>query len=50
MVFKLIISGILHDTVEDSPDKVSMDYIYNEFGQEIGYLVDSVTDNIFYFF
>lgn len=46
----LILAWILHDTVEDSPDKVSMDYIYNEFWQEVGYLVDSVTDNILYFF
>jgi hypothetical protein len=27
----LILAAILHDTVEDSPDKVSMIYIYKEF-------------------
>ncbi len=45
----LILAWILHDTVEDSPEKVSMEFIYNEFGQEVGYLVDSVTDNILFY-
>lgn len=40
----LTIAALLHDTVEDSDD-VSMGDIYTQFGQEIGYLVDSVTKN-----
>jgi len=45
----LILASILHDTVEDAPEKVSMSYIYKEFWDEIWYLVDSVTDNIMFY-
>jgi len=45
----LILAAILHDTVEDSPDKISMKSIYKEFGDEVWFLVDAVTDNISYF-
>lgn len=45
----LILAAILHDTVEDAPDKISMDYIYKEFGDKVWYLVDAVTDNILFF-
>jgi GTP pyrophosphokinase len=31
----LILAAILHDTVEDSPDKVSMQKIYEEFGDDV---------------
>ena len=46
----LILAAILHDTVEDAPDKVSMSYIYKTFWDEVWYLVDSVTNNIMYFY
>ncbi len=46
----LILAAILHDTVEDAPDKISMKYIYEEFWDEVWYLVDSVTNNILYFY
>ena len=45
-----ILAAILHDTVEDKPDKVSMKYIYKEFWEEVWYLVDSVTANILYYY
>lgn len=45
----LILAAILHDTVEDAPGRVSMKDIYNEFDEEVWYLVDSVTDNILFF-
>ncbi len=46
----LILAAILHDTVEDSPEKVSMETIYKEFWDEVWFLVDSVTDNVFYYY
>ena len=36
-----IISGLLHDTVEDTA--VSLDGIRKEFGEEVAFLVDGVT-------
>lgn len=45
----LIISAILHDVVEDSADKFSMEYIYKEFWNDVWFLVDSVTDNILFY-
>ena len=45
-----ILAAILHDTVEDAPEKISMEFIYKEFGETVWYLVDSVTDNIFYYY
>lgn len=38
-----IISGILHDAVEDSNGKVTLDDIKQEFGKEIALIVDGVT-------
>lgn len=46
----IILAAILHDTVEDSPDLISMKFIYDTFGDEVWYLVDAVTDNILYFY
>jgi len=46
---QLILAAILHDVVEDAFDQFSMSYIYKEFGDEIWFLVDSVTDNILYY-
>lgn len=44
----LIISWILHDTVEDC-EKIDIEYIYTNFWKEIWFIVDSVTDNIDHF-
>ena len=41
----LTAAALLHDTVEDCPD-VSMEDIYSKFGDEVGFLVDSVTENL----
>ncbi|OOC46231.1 (p)ppGpp synthetase [Thermosipho sp. 1223] len=38
-----IISGILHDVVEDSEGKVTLDDIKNEFGEKVALIVDGVT-------
>ncbi len=38
-----IIAGLLHDTVEDSHGKVTLDYIKREFGEDIAKIVDGVT-------
>lgn len=38
----LTAAGLLHDTVEDCPT-ISMRDIYQKFGKEIGFIVDSVT-------
>lgn len=46
----LILAAILHDVVEDASDKFSMSYIYNEFGNDVGFLVDSVTANINFYY
>lgn len=46
----LILAAILHDTVEDSPKKVSMKSIYENFWDDVWYLVDSVTDNIMFYY
>lgn len=46
----LLISGLLHDTVEDCED-VSMEYIYKTYWNNIWYIVDGVTkteNNFFY--
>lgn len=39
---KTIVAGLLHDSVEDG--KVTLDEIKKEFGEEISFLVDSVTN------
>ncbi|MCP4522987.1 MAG: bifunctional (p)ppGpp synthetase/guanosine-3',5'-bis(diphosphate) 3'-pyrophosphohydrolase [Candidatus Gracilibacteria bacterium] len=41
---ELTCAGLLHDTVEDN-ETIHMNEIYNRFGYEVGYLVDSVTKN-----
>ncbi|OOC42069.1 (p)ppGpp synthetase [Thermosipho sp. 1074] len=38
-----MISGILHDVVEDSEGKVTLDDIKNEFGEKVALIVDGVT-------
>jgi len=38
-----LISGILHDTVEDSNGKVTLEYIKKNFGKEVATIVDGVT-------
>ncbi len=40
----LAIAALLHDTVEDN-EEIEMIDIYREFGDEVGFLVDSVTKN-----
>jgi len=45
----LLIAGILHDTIEDWPNVTQWD-IYEEFWQEIGFIVDAVSDNYLYFY
>lgn len=42
--FPLFIAGLLHDTVEDC-EEIEMNDIYDEFGDEIGFLVDAVSKN-----
>ena len=44
-----ILAAILHDTVEDAPEKVSMEFVYKEFWEKVWYLVDSVTANILFY-
>ena len=46
----LILAAILHDVVEDAFDKFPMDYIYQEFGDDVWFLVDSVTSNINFYY
>lgn len=46
----IVLAAILHDVVEDSSDKFSMSYIYENFWDEIGFLVDSVTSTINHFY
>lgn len=46
---KLILASILHDTSEDSKD-IPLELIYKTFWYEVWFMVDSVTDNIDYFF
>ncbi|MCP4524041.1 MAG: HD domain-containing protein [Candidatus Gracilibacteria bacterium] len=41
---ELTCAGLLHDTVEDNPETL-IEHIYEQFGDKIGYLVDSVTKN-----
>lgn len=45
----LLITGILHDSVEDNED-IDIATIYELFGEEIWFIVDSVTDTTNYFF
>lgn len=45
----LLIASILHDCVEDNED-IHIEDIYEIFGEEIGFIVDSVTDTTNYFF
>lgn len=44
----LIIAALLHDTVEDCDDVTLYD-IYTTRGEEVGYIVEAVTDSPFYF-
>ncbi len=44
----LLIAAILHDCVEDN-EHITMNAIYETFGDEIGFIVDSVTDTSDYF-
>lgn len=46
---KLVIASILHDTAEDNKD-IPLSQIYKTFWYEIWFMVDSVTDNVNYFF
>lgn len=39
----VIIAGILHDTVEDTP--LTLDFIRAEFGEEIAHIVDGCSEN-----
>lgn len=39
----VIIAGILHDTVEDTP--LTLDFIQAEFGEEIAHIVDGCSEN-----
>lgn len=41
---ELIVASILHDTAEDS-NNIKIEDIYEEFGSEIWFMVDSVTDD-----
>lgn len=45
---ELVISWILHDTVEDC-EEIDIKDIYDNFGENIWFIVDSVTDNIDHF-
>lgn len=45
----LVVASILHDCAEDNPD-ISIASIYEIFGEDIGFIVDSVTDTTNYFF
>ncbi|MCP4523706.1 MAG: HD domain-containing protein, partial [Candidatus Gracilibacteria bacterium] len=46
---ELTCAGLLHDTVEDNPETL-IEHIYEQFGDTIGYLVDSVTKNTYSFY
>lgn len=46
---KLVIASILHDTAEDNED-IPLQQIYKTFWYEVWFMVDSVTDNVNYFF
>ena len=41
----LTIAGLLHDTVEDN-ETITQSHIYENFGEEVGFLVDAVTKDI----
>ncbi len=45
----LLIASILHDCVEDNKT-IDMATIYSLFGEDVGFIVDSVTDTTNYFF
>ena len=38
-----VVAGLLHDTVEDHPDKINLKVIKNLFGERVAFLVDGVT-------
>lgn len=38
-----IIAGLLHDTVEDHPDSITLEQIASVFGERVAHLVDGVT-------
>lgn len=40
----LMIAGLLHDTVEDNPN-ITIDEVYNNFWDDVGFMVDAVTKN-----
>jgi len=44
----LLVASILHDCVEDN-ETIPMTTIYERFGEEIGFIVDAVTDTTNYF-
>lgn len=44
----LLVASILHDCVEDN-ENIDIDTIYTDFGQEVGFIVDAVTDTTDYF-
>lgn len=39
----LIVAGLLHDTVEDHPDKITLEQIRELFGERVAHLVDGVS-------
>lgn len=45
---ELSAAALLHDTVEDCPE-VTMESVYADFGERVGFLVDSVTENQLFF-
>lgn len=38
-----VVAGLLHDTWEDHPDLISLEYIKESFGERVAFLVDGVT-------
>ena len=37
------VAGLLHDTVEDHPDLINLEFIAENFGERVAFLVDGVT-------
>lgn len=46
----LILAAILHDVVEDASDQFPMEYIYDQFWDDVWFLVDSITANIDFYY
>lgn len=40
------IAGLLHDAIEDQSDKISLEAISNDFGQEVARIVAACTDSV----